>query len=180
VELNEDLRAPVAAFLVDRGAGERAHTGRTFLAHSLAVGDLLAAWGCRDAVCLAGICHSIYGTHASKGVALGVDRRDDLRRLIGEEAERLVYLNCAVDHRSLDLAMLSNREPFRLRDRWTRSVCELTTPLFDDLLRVHLADWLEQVPHSTVRRYRRDTQWRIAQRLGGAALASFATIARAP
>ena len=176
MELSGDLRSAIAGFLVACGARDRVHTGRTFLAHALAVGDLLAAWGCRDAVCLAGICHSIYGTHSSKGAALGLDRRDDLRRLIGDEAEGLVYLNCAVDHRSLDLALLSNQEPFRLRDRWTRSIRELAAPVFDDLLRVHLADWIEQVPHSTIRGYRHDTQSRIARRLGGAPLAAFRAI----
>ncbi len=174
--LSQQRRSDVAAFLIGLGAEERTHTGRTFLAHSLAVGAILHGWDCREAVCLAGICHSIYGTQTSKGPALGLDRRDDLRAVIGEDAESLVYLNCAVDHRSMDLALLSGEPPFRLRDRLTRSLCLLSPPVFDDLLRVHLADWLEQVPHSRIGAYRPDTQTKIAHRLGGPALASFLDI----
>ena len=160
-------------FLEGLGAGDRAHTGRTFLQHCLAVGHILAGWDCTDDVCLAGVCHSIYGTEVSKAAALDLDRRDDLRAVIGEAAEQIAYLNCAVDRRSLDLAMLSGAPPFRLRDRLARTAYELSRETFADLLRVHLADWLEQVPHSKIGSYRRDTQGRIAAWLGGAPLKAF-------
>jgi hypothetical protein len=181
VALSAPRRSEVSALLVGLGAEARPHTGRTFLAHSLAVGDILDAWGCRESVCLAGICHSIYGTEISKAAALPLDRRDDLRARIGEEAERLAYLNCAVDRRSLDLALLSSEPPFRVRDRWARALCVLGPQEFDDLLHVHLADWLEQVPHSGIGGYRPEAQARIAERLGGPPLASFRqTITLAP
>ena len=166
-------------FLESLGASARAHTGRTFLEHCLAVGNILAGWDCRDDVCLAGVCHSIYGTETSRVSALGLDRRDQLRAITGDAAEELAYLNCAIDRRSLDLAMLSDPPSLRLRDRLTRSLVELPRATFDDLLRVHLADWIEQVPHSGIGAYRRDTQTRIAAWLGGAPLAAFDALGRA-
>jgi hypothetical protein len=173
VGLSAARRAAVTAFLLELGAESRVHTGRTFLAHALAVGDLLSGWRCREAVCLAGVCHSIYGTETSTAAALPLDRRDALGAVIGAEAERLAYLNCAVDRRSLDLSLLAGGPPFRLRDRMARSLCELPAQPFDDLLHVHLADWLEQVPHSRIRGYRYDALRTIARRLGGAPLAAF-------
>lgn len=174
--LNGPRFLQLLGLLESLGAADRAHTGRTFLGHCLAVGNILAAWDCTDEVCLAGVCHSIYGTATSRAAALGLDRRDELRAIVGDGAEELAYLNCAIDHRSLDLAMLSDPPSFRLRDRLRRSVRELPRATFDDLLRVHLADWIEQVPHSTIRRYRQDTQARIAAWLGGAPLKAFDTV----
>jgi hypothetical protein len=40
---------------------------------------------------------------------------------------------------------------------------------FDDLCRVHLVDWLEQVPRSGEWDYRRAAYRRMAERLGGPA-----------
>lgn len=171
--LSESTLAPLLHFLEQLGARERVHTGRTFLSHCLAVGNLLASWDCTDDVCVAGICHSLYGTEVSRAAPLGLDRRSELRAIIGEQAEQIAYLNCAMDRRSLDLAILSRRPSYRLRDRLTRSVCETTPAVFDDLLRVHLADWIEQVPHSTIGAYRRDTYAAIAQWLGGRPLESY-------
>jgi len=178
VELSGPRLQPLRDFLAGLSK-DRLHTGRPFLDHCLAVGNILIGWGCAEEVCLAGVCHSIYGTATSRAAALDLDRRRDLRAIVGDHAENLAYLNCAIDHRSLDLAMLPNPPSFRLRDRLTRSVIELPRATFDDLLRVHLADWIEQVPHSAVGTYRRDTQARIAAWLGGAPLAAFDALNRA-
>lgn len=160
-------------FLVSLRAADREHTGLAFTDHCLAVGNILAGWDCTDEVCLAGVCHSIYGTAISKAATLGLDRRDELRAIVGDHAEALAYLNCAVDHGSMDLAMWSTPPSFRLRNRLTRSVVELPRTTFDDLLRVHFADWLEQVRRAKVGGYRRDTQQRIAAWLGGGPLQAF-------
>ena len=44
---------------------------------------------------------------------------------------------------------------------------------FDDLCRVHLYDWLEQVPRSRWWDYRRAGYHRLAERLGGVAQESY-------
>ena len=41
--------------------------------------------------------HSIYGTERFQGFTLPLERRPEVRNLIGERAERLAYLNCAMD-----------------------------------------------------------------------------------
>ncbi len=44
---------------------------------------------------------------------------------------------------------------------------------FDDLARVQLCDWLEQVPHSKKWDYRRPAYRRMAERLGAIALEEY-------
>jgi hypothetical protein len=50
---------------------------------------------------------------------------------------------------------------------------ELSEEDFTDLCKIHLYDWLEQVPRSQKRDYRREAYRRMAARLGGVALESY-------
>jgi hypothetical protein len=113
--------------------------------------------------------HSIYGTERFRGFTLPLDRRSEVRALVGERAERLAYLNCAMDRASFDRALEQERESCRIVDRLTGEEVALSRPDFDDLCRVHLFDWLEQVPRSREWDYRRAAYRRLAERLGQAA-----------
>ena len=77
-------------------------------------------------------------------------RRPEVRELIGERAERLAYLNCAMDRTVFDQSVLRGEEPYRYRDRITGEELVLLRVDFDDLCRVHLYDMLEQVGRSGV------------------------------
>jgi hypothetical protein len=113
--------------------------------------------------------HSIYGTERFQGFVLPLERRAEIRALIGDRAERLAYLNCAMDRASLDRA-LNQAEPHRIIDRITGEEVPLSESDLDDLCRVHLFDWLEQVPRSQIWDYRRAAYRKMAERLGGPAL----------
>ena len=91
--------ATVAAIdlLASRGAREIAHPGGTLLAHLERVHALLERWEARPALRLAGLCHAFYGTDGFPTALGEVTRRDELAAIIGEEAERLVYLYAGCD-----------------------------------------------------------------------------------
>jgi hypothetical protein len=156
-------------FLTGLGVGAVGHTGKTYLAHLAGVYRLMESCGCADEVCRAGLFHSIYGTERFQGFKLPLERRPEMRALIGERAERLAYLNCAMDRASLDRAVTGGAAPHRITDHLTGEEVELSPDDFDDLCRVHLYDWLEQVPRSRVWDYRRAAYRGMAGRLGGAA-----------
>jgi hypothetical protein len=78
-----------------------------------------------------------------------------------------------MDRASFDRALESNAGPYRITDRLTGKETALTQEDFDDLCRVHLYDWLEQVPRSKEWDYRRKAYQRMATRLGGAALKAY-------
>jgi len=171
--MNEDSRRLVA-FLTGLGVDKVDHTNRTFLAHLVGVYRLMEAQGCAPEVCLAGMFHSIYGTELFQRFALPLERRPEVRALIGERAERLAYLNCALDRAAHDRSLEGTAEPDRFHDRFTGKESRLSKEDFDDLCRVHLYDWLEQVPHSNLGwGYRREAYLRMAQRLGNPALAAY-------
>jgi hypothetical protein len=164
---------PLTHFLTEIGVGQVAHTHKTYLGHLVAVYRLMEAQGCSDEACRAGMFHSIYGTQRFQGFKLPLDRRPEVRALIGERAERLAYVNCAMDRATFDLALEQQGEPYRVLDRLSGEEVALSRADFDDLCRVHLYDWLEQVPRCREWDYRRAAYRRMAERLGDAAGAAY-------
>ena len=160
-------------FLNGLGAAQVPHTHTTYLAHVVAVYRLMESRGCSHEACLAGMFHSIYGTQRFQGFKLPLSRRPEVRDLIGERAERLAYVNCAMDRASFDRAREQDAEPYRVLDRLTGEEVPLSREDFDDLCRVHLYDWLEQVPRSREWGYRRAAYRHLAERLGDAAREAF-------
>jgi hypothetical protein len=156
-------------FLVGLGVEEVEHTNKSYLAHLIGVYRFMEARGCSEELCRAGMFHSIYGTELFQRFGLPLDRRPEVRRLIGDRAERLAYLNCAMDRSSFDQALEQPEGPYSVRDRLTGEVVWLSQEDFDDLGHVHLYDWLEQVPRSKKWDYRRDAYRRLGERLGGVA-----------
>ena len=160
-------------FLVDLGVEAVPHTQKSYLAHVIGVHSLMRRQGCDEELCRAGLFHSIYGTELFQGFKLPLERRDEVRALIGERAERLAYLNCAVNRDSFDRAVAQHAGPYRIVDRLTGQEVELSPDDFDDLCRIHLYDWLEQVPRSKEWGYRRAAYRGMAERLGGVALQTY-------
>ena len=63
--------------------------------------------------------HSIYGTEKFQGFTLPLERRQEVRDLIGDRAEYLAYLNCAMDRASFDRAVEQRDAPYQIIDRIT-------------------------------------------------------------
>lgn len=86
--MNVQLKAALA-FLDRIGTSSKVHSGRTLLDHLHGTHDILKEWRASEATCLAGLCHSVYGTRTYRS-DLGIDRTD-LRKVIGAEAEALSW-----------------------------------------------------------------------------------------
>jgi hypothetical protein len=160
-------------FLVQLGIENIPHTTKSYLGHLIAVYRYLQERGCGEDACRAGMFHSIYGTEMFQGFKLALERRPDVRALIGERAERLAYMNCAMDRTFFDQVAIRGEPPYRFRDRITGEVTELTREDFEDLCRVHLHDWLEQVPRSQKWSYRRPGYRGMAERLGAGTVTEY-------
>lgn len=170
----DPLYKPMTKFLVEVGIGEQAHSTKTYLGHLIAVHRILEEQGCGLDACRAGLFHSVYGTELFQGFKLPLERRDDVRALIGERAEWLAYLNCAMDRASFDASLERTTPPYAIRDRITGESVMLDAEDHDDLCRVHLYDWLEQVPRSRHGfGYRKAAYRKMAELLGAAAITAF-------
>lgn len=151
----------------------------------------------------ASLFHSLYGTEGFQGNSLPFEKAAELRELIGAEAELLVFANCVMDRASLDelVKQLHHRagspdgaapvpagQRYSLRTRselhqfdQVPEALQLSEAELLDLLRVHLADYLDLVESYDFWFYRRDVYRQIAQVLGGAYLDEHtAVLARQP
>ena len=101
------------------------------------------------------------------------DLHEARRALIGDYAEKLAYLNCFMDRDSLDAQVTQAEGPYTIIHRVTGEPLTLTKGEYEDLIRLHLCDWLEQAPRAHQWNYRRTAYRQMAERLGGVALAAY-------
>ena len=154
-------------FLTSIDAQKRPHSGTvSHLGHSIGVYRDLRKWGYDEDVARAGLFHSIYGTSRVRSVSLAIERRDELRALIGERAERLAYLNCSIDYETFDAAVERGKAPFRTMDRLSGEWVELAADDFEDVVKIQLVERLEQLPRTNEFAFRRESFGRMATRLG--------------
>ena len=97
--MNEDdyreLFIPLVDYLKEIGCDKQKHSGnRSLLHHLVGVSMILSEGNCSDALCVAGLFHSIYGTVVFRPKMVPMDDRDKIKDLIGIESENLVYQFC--------------------------------------------------------------------------------------
>src|SRR5689334_10862978 len=88
--------------LIELGGDRLPHVSGTLAGHLRRTESLLRSWGNRDALCLAGLYHAVYGTAGIQGRLVELAQREIIADTIGAEAEALAYLygacNRAVYH----------------------------------------------------------------------------------
>ena len=133
-------------FLREAGAlSVRHNSDEDLMPHLLGTRDLLRDWGARQELCDAGLFHSLYGTEYFDTATLPETGRKDVRRVIGVEAEHLVWLWCS-GIRNTMLPGLRGEEAAGIQDWRSESWLPLDGSVADDLLNLWIADTLEQLP----------------------------------
>lgn len=103
------------------------HLDRTLFVHLLGTYNILKDQGKEDYVCLAGLFHSIYETeYFTFNVPF---TRDEVKELIGEKAENLVYEFCNTRPRTINLVNRSGN--------WSDK-------MYADLLDIDIVNMIEQ------------------------------------
>jgi hypothetical protein len=146
--MTPERRACLVRSLAGYGADAVSHEGSTLLAHLVGTADLLHAWGARDALCEAGLFHSIYGTESFGTALVRASDRGPLQALLGLEAERIAWAFGAVAKESF-YARLAGPDAL-VRDRFTGDAIPLDAALHRDLCDLWVANWLEQRPRAPV------------------------------
>jgi len=83
--------------LIELGAGEFEHVDGSLIAHLEGTRCLLKAWNASDVLQDAGLYHAAYGTSAFVQNLFELSQRDEVAKVIGSEAENIVYHYCACD-----------------------------------------------------------------------------------
>jgi len=131
------------------------HSRRTLIEHLAGTHNLLREWGNDDAVCCAGLFHSVYGTRVFAAQCADFSKRDEICAVIGERAEALAYLFCVADRDTFFAAARSTRPV--IRDAVNQMDVPVTRQVLSPLLEIEAANLVEHMPHrggSTLRAMR--------------------------
>ncbi|MEO0494876.1 MAG: DUF6817 domain-containing protein [Actinomycetota bacterium] len=123
------------------GFGELQHDSHVpFLSHLIGTRRVLASWDSSEALCDAGLFHSVYGTeYFQPPEGTPSAERDEVRALIGHEAERLAWLWCTIERDAIDVTAST------VPDRTTGATIGLTERELADIATLWAADTVEQV-----------------------------------
>lgn len=132
-------------FLREANAEGTPHSDRGLFDHLLGTRQVLVEWAARPALCDAGLFHSIYSTDHFEQTAVPLTRRDEVRQLIGEEAESLVWLFCMMRRETFLMDLETNRSS-SVQHRETGEQISLSGIQHQDLLTLLFANSLEAFP----------------------------------
>ena len=121
------------------------HSDHGLFDHLLGTRRLLVEWEARPALCDAGLFHSVYGTEAYELKAIPLSMRGEVRQLIGDEAESLVWLFCMMRRETL-AQNLGRDKDFSIQHHLTDEWIPLTKGQFHDLITMSFANCLEAFP----------------------------------
>jgi Domain of unknown function (DUF6817) len=151
------------ALLEEVGAEDTEHPSGTLLQHLQGTYEVLDSWGCSEAVCLAGLYHSIYGTEVFQTTTIPLDARARVQGAIGDEAEELAFLFCVMRRSSL-YANLERGGPYTVMSRDGGTIELSGLEQFADLLTLDVANRLEQLDRTPTSSRRRERDRRIYER----------------
>jgi hypothetical protein len=150
------------SLLLQAGAGEVRHSGRTLFDHLVGTAHYLAQWGCERDVCAAGLFHSVYGTSSFRYGLLALADRPALRLRIGEAAEQLVFLFCRA---ARPHGFLERLDKGVVKDKDGTTTYAISRQTAQQLLLVECANLYEQRNACDGRAFDADTADRFATRL---------------
>ena len=111
-------RPAALRFLLDQGTDAIEHPGGRLFDHLLRTAVTLADWGTPHDLVTAGLGHAVYGTDGFPVALVTPGQRDEVRSVLGERAEAIVYTYAAADRAvTWDPAADPARVPYR--DRFT-------------------------------------------------------------
>lgn len=135
----EPVTGPRLAMLRRLGFDRLTHDSHVpFLSHLVGTRRLLVAWGARPALCDAGLFHSVYGTEYFEPDDPADP--DEVRELIGDEAEAIARTWCTIRRDTIDLA-----GPVTAVERHSGRTVRLDHDDVADVATLWAADTVEQI-----------------------------------
>ena len=123
------------------------HTDRGLIDHLKGTHAILEKWDCSKDLCLAGLCHSIYGTESYRRSPIDLSERKSISEIIGAKAEKTAYYFGAHVKDSL-WKNLEKERNFTIYDRLNEQEVPICEEELKELITLTLANWLEQRPRA--------------------------------
>jgi hypothetical protein len=131
-----------------KGAPAQCHGERSLYDHLNATYGVLSNWRQPDRVRLAGLMHSVYSTDVFGPALFARTERDEVRSLVGTDAESLVHLYCSIRRadffRTVEVFSLSPGHRLLLSSRHDDRMVALSHQQIGDLIVLYMANTAEQ------------------------------------
>lgn len=131
--------------LSELGCLDKSHSGRSLKEHLIGTYKYLNKWKCRKDLCIAGLCHSIYGTESFNQISISNNERQKVKEIIGSKSETIVFY-FGIHVKDHFWKNIEKKRDFRLQNRITNEEFAITKNQLDDMVTLTLANWLEQRP----------------------------------
>jgi Domain of unknown function (DUF6817) len=128
--------------LSELGAGDFDHIDGNLIDHLQGTQNLLKEWSASSILQDAGLYHAAYGTAGFNESLVAVEKRDEISKVIGHEAENIVYLYCACDRDFFwpQIGLVSN--PI-FKNRFTGNTSQLTSRQLHEFCELTVANEIE-------------------------------------
>lgn len=141
-------REKIADYLNEVGCSRYVHIkNQSLLEHLLRVGNILEELGAPEFVVHAGLCHSLYSTENFDAQVVNISSRNELRSLVGDDSENLIFIFCTMARKSLE----ERAGIFYYIERHTGTQKELSKDTFTNLLYLIIAN---EVDHFSIDNHR--------------------------
>lgn len=128
------------------GAGEFEHLNGSLATHLIGTSALLQQWDSSDVLVKAGLFHAVYGTAGYGPSLTSLHSRHNIAKLIGQQAEELVYLYCACD-RKIFWPKIGSAQQNSFADRFIGKHYPITNSQLHDFCEMTLANELDIAMH---------------------------------
>ena len=125
------------------GAGQLAHSNGSLIQHLTGTQRLLSQWGAATVLQDAGLYHAVYGTDGFDQPLLPISERARVAKIIGFEAEAIVYLYGACDRSYLWPTLGTGAKHIGYKDRFTGQYKVLTEEQLSAYCELTVANELE-------------------------------------
>jgi len=123
-------------------AGEIKHIRSSLIEHLEGTYKLLNDWYAHASLCKAGLFHAVYSTSGFDQALETENNRDQIKSIIGEAAEKIVYIYCATD-RDYFFPQIGRDENPLFLNRFTADKCHLSSDELRDFCELTVANELE-------------------------------------
>lgn len=130
--------------LQELGAGDFQHLNGTLEAHLKGTELILEQWGASEVLQVAGLFHAAYGTAGFDENMVSLNQRHEISKVIGSDAEALVYLYCSCD-RDYVFPQFSQKGEIQFKDRFTGLIFPLEASQANQFCELTVANELELV-----------------------------------
>lgn len=143
--MNSEIPQKFLHILEELHTDENPHSNRSLLNHLRGTYLLLKTWDNSEAICLAGLFHSIYGTQFYKISSTSLENRSYIKELIGEFSEVLAYLFCVTDRNGFFRCIEDGNHV--LNDLVHNTEVPISYETLKALLEIEMANCLEQLEY---------------------------------